>query len=296
MESIVGVGIKSFLFSNGLISDFRPNHSTLDRLFLLSQQWREALNLRCEMRTISVNISQAFDGLLPCLDLQILYFWHQMSPPLMDHGLPPLPFSAFSSLWGSFLFIIDLSDSLENPASLFVEGSPLCHVISLPFDRWAKPLPSLQTLIETGACPTLGICLSTQTNSIHSPCLSEMTVRYALPYTSETNHLKRLNHSNFWVSPWATIFLGQTIFTRWPAKPNHRLSIHPSSCRVFPWSIWTFDNLWGLYSQLSGVLLSLLGWHPWLTPCPWCRGKQGPKNHWDLSQQNWISKPVAFAS
>ena len=41
MESILSSDIKSFLFSNGLISDhkfgFRPGHSTLDMLLLLSQ-------------------------------------------------------------------------------------------------------------------------------------------------------------------------------------------------------------------------------------------------------------------
>ena len=43
MESITTVDIKSFLFNNSLISyhqfGFRPSHSTLDMLLILSQQW-----------------------------------------------------------------------------------------------------------------------------------------------------------------------------------------------------------------------------------------------------------------
>ena len=53
MESIIASDIKSFLFSNGLISNlqfgFRPGHSTLDLLLLLSQQWMEVLNARHEI-------------------------------------------------------------------------------------------------------------------------------------------------------------------------------------------------------------------------------------------------------
>ncbi len=65
MESIIASDIKSFLFSNGLISDhqfgFRPGHSTLDMLLLLSQQWTEALNARQEIHAVSLDISRAFD-------------------------------------------------------------------------------------------------------------------------------------------------------------------------------------------------------------------------------------------
>ena len=65
MESIIAADIKSFLFSNGLISDhqfgFRPGHSTLDMLLLLSQQWMEVLNAREEIRAVSLDISRAFD-------------------------------------------------------------------------------------------------------------------------------------------------------------------------------------------------------------------------------------------
>ena len=65
MEAIIASDIKSFLFSNGLISDqqfgFRPGHSTLDMLLLLSQHWMEVINARHEIRAISLNISHAFD-------------------------------------------------------------------------------------------------------------------------------------------------------------------------------------------------------------------------------------------
>ena len=65
MESIITSNIKSFLFSNGLISGhkfgFRPGRSTLDLLLLLSQQWMEALSACHEIRAISLDISRAFD-------------------------------------------------------------------------------------------------------------------------------------------------------------------------------------------------------------------------------------------
>ncbi len=65
MESIIASDIKSFLFSNGLISDhqfgFRPGHSTLDMLLLLSLQWMEVLNAKQEIRVVSLDISRAFD-------------------------------------------------------------------------------------------------------------------------------------------------------------------------------------------------------------------------------------------
>ena len=65
MESIIAVNVKWFLFSNNLISvhqfGFRPGHSTLYMLLLLSQQWMEALNLRHEIRSIYRDISHAFD-------------------------------------------------------------------------------------------------------------------------------------------------------------------------------------------------------------------------------------------
>ena len=57
MESIIAVDMKSFLFSNNLISDhqfgFRLGHSTLDMLSLLMQQWMEAVHVRHEIRATS---------------------------------------------------------------------------------------------------------------------------------------------------------------------------------------------------------------------------------------------------
>ena len=65
MESIITVDMKSFLFSNNLISDHqfgvRPGHSTMDMLLPLTQQWMEALNVRHEIRAISLDMSRAFD-------------------------------------------------------------------------------------------------------------------------------------------------------------------------------------------------------------------------------------------
>ena len=64
-ESIIADDMKSFLFSNNIISDhqfgFRPGYSTLDMLLLLTQQWTDALNVRHEIRAISLDISRAFD-------------------------------------------------------------------------------------------------------------------------------------------------------------------------------------------------------------------------------------------
>ena len=64
MESIIDSDIKSFLFSNGLISDlqfgFRPGHSTMDMLLLPSKKWMEVVNAKHEIRAISLDISRAF--------------------------------------------------------------------------------------------------------------------------------------------------------------------------------------------------------------------------------------------
>jgi len=65
MESIIAGDIKSLLFSNSLISAhqfrFRLGHSTLDMLLRITQQWMEALNIRHEMRAVSLDMSLAFD-------------------------------------------------------------------------------------------------------------------------------------------------------------------------------------------------------------------------------------------
>ena len=67
MESVVAVDIKSFRFSNNFISDhqfgLRSGHSTLNMLLLLTQQWMEALNIRHEIRVISLDISHAFGAI-----------------------------------------------------------------------------------------------------------------------------------------------------------------------------------------------------------------------------------------
>ena len=67
---IMASDIKSFLFSTGLISNdqfgFRPGHSTLDMLLLLSKQCMEVLNARHEIRAISLDISRAFTDPKDC--------------------------------------------------------------------------------------------------------------------------------------------------------------------------------------------------------------------------------------
>ena len=63
MDSIIAIDMKLFLSSNSLISDhqfgFRLGHSTLDMLLLFTHQWMEALNVRHEIRAVSLAISRA---------------------------------------------------------------------------------------------------------------------------------------------------------------------------------------------------------------------------------------------
>ena len=151
MECIIAVDIKSFLFSNGLISDhqfrFRPDHSTLDMLLLLTQQWMEALNVSYEFRAISLNISCAFDTVwnpvllfkLSAYDIQgQLHTWlpdflSSCSQCVALNEILSSPFSVKAgvpqgSVLGPGLFLIfinDLSDSLENPLYLFADDSTL---------------------------------------------------------------------------------------------------------------------------------------------------------------------------
>jgi len=40
---------------------FRPSHSTFDMLLPLTQQWMQALNVRSEIRAVSLNLSRAFN-------------------------------------------------------------------------------------------------------------------------------------------------------------------------------------------------------------------------------------------
>ena len=81
MASIIASDIKSFLFSNGLISDhqfgFGAGHSTLNMLLLLSQQWMEVLNAKHEIRAISRDILLTFDTV-----------WHPaLLTKLSSHGI-----------------------------------------------------------------------------------------------------------------------------------------------------------------------------------------------------------------
>ena len=160
MESIIASYIKSFLCSNGLISDhqfgFRPGHSTLDILLLLSQQWMEVLNARHEIRAVSLDISRAFDtiwhpalltklssyGIKGNLHLYLADFLSCHSQYVALNGVlsTPLPGVPQGSILGPVLFLVfinDLSDSLENPLYLFAEDSTLCRTIGHPSDRQA---------------------------------------------------------------------------------------------------------------------------------------------------------------
>ncbi len=160
MESIIASDIKSFLFSNGLISDhqfgFRPGHSTLDMLLLLSQQWMEVLNAKQEIRAVSLDISRAFDTVWhPALLTKLSYgihgnlhswladFLSGRSQRVALNGFLSTPLPVLSgvpqgSVLGPVLFLVfinDLSDSLENPLYLFADDSTNCRSIPHPSDQ-----------------------------------------------------------------------------------------------------------------------------------------------------------------
>uniref|UniRef100_A0A8C4R2B4 Reverse transcriptase domain-containing protein n=1 Tax=Eptatretus burgeri TaxID=7764 RepID=A0A8C4R2B4_EPTBU len=180
MESIITSVIKSFLFSNGLISNhhfgFRSGHSTLNMLLLLSQQWMEVLNSRHEIRAKSRDISCAFDAVWhPALLTKLsfhglqghLHSWLAEFPSCRSQRVAlngdissPLPVQA-GVPQGNFLgpvlfmvFINDLSDSLENPLHLFADDSTLCSPL------WVgAPASHLSQLhaVETKAFRIIGI-------------------------------------------------------------------------------------------------------------------------------------------
>ena len=105
MESIIASDIKSFLFSNGLISDhqfgFRPDHSNLDIVLLLSKQWMEVLNARHEISHIPRHTACFWHGLVPCPTHQTLFLWYPRPSPFMARRLPLLSQPTCGPKWSS---------------------------------------------------------------------------------------------------------------------------------------------------------------------------------------------------
>ena len=163
MESIVAVDMKSFLFSNNLISHhqfgFKPGHSTLDVLILLTQQWMEVLNVSHEIRVALWTHLRLLlqSGILPyspnCLPMEskdnstvgFLTSLHSRSQHMALNRIlsSPLPAKAGvpqGSVLGPAIFLIFinyLSYSLRNPPYRFANDSTLCHDIPHPSGRQA---------------------------------------------------------------------------------------------------------------------------------------------------------------
>ena len=165
MESIIAVDMKSYLFSNNLISDqqfrFTTGHSALDMLLLLTQNgWRPSIS---DMRWADwLDTSRAFDTLwhpallskLSAKDIQgqlhtwLTDFFSSRSQHMALTRIPssPLPVKAGAPKCGILfivlflIFISDLSDSLGNPFYQFLDDSILCRDIPHPSNRqvWKK--------------------------------------------------------------------------------------------------------------------------------------------------------------
>ena len=172
MESIIASDIKSFLFSNGLISDhqfgFRPDHSTLDMLLLLSQQLMEVLNAKQEIRAISIDTRRANDmvwnlalltklssGVQGNLQSWLADFLSCCSQRVTLNGIvsSSLPIQAgvtHDSVLGPALFLVfinDLSDSGNSFLYLFADDSTLCCTIYRPSD-WQAGASSLSADLD----------------------------------------------------------------------------------------------------------------------------------------------------
>ena len=163
MESIIASDVQSFLFSNSLISDHQfglcPSLSTLDMLLIFSQQCLKSLNLKQEVRTVSQDISQAFNTichpallakLLACGTEGCFNSWISWLPSLMQSTSfykwnPLLSSSSGGCKFPKALFLVpvlflfclhislnDLSSALETPLFLFADRSTLCHTVAHP--------------------------------------------------------------------------------------------------------------------------------------------------------------------
>ena len=165
MESIITVDMKSYLFSNNLISDqpfrFTTGHSASDMLLLLTQNgWRPSIS---DMRWADcLDTSSAFDTLwhpallskLSATDIQgQLHTWLTdfLSSRSQHMALTRIPSSPLPVKAGApkcrilfivpfLIFISNLSDSLGNPFYQFVKDSILYRDIPHTSNRqvWKK--------------------------------------------------------------------------------------------------------------------------------------------------------------